>query len=126
MRVLDAITAALLLFSTAFLLSRRRSREVQLAAPPSHGPVDARPAQDDWLPSTLGEALAVLVANPETDRELFKELVKTLRRRWHPDHARSEDDRRARERKLKQINVAWDIVCGKRRAPRPSFSSQQA
>lgn len=118
--------AALLLFSTAFLLSRRRSREVQLAAPPSHGPVDARPAQDDWLPSTLGEALAVLVANPETDRELLKELVKTLRRRWHPDHARSEDDRRLREGKLKQINVAWDIVCGKRRTPRRSFSSQQA
>jgi hypothetical protein len=118
--------AALLLFSTAFLLSRRRSREVQLVVPPSHAPIEARPAQDDWLPATLGEALAVLVASPETDSELLKELVKTLRRRWHPDHAQSEDDRRARERKLKQINVAWDIVCGKRRAPRPSFSSQQA
>jgi hypothetical protein len=118
--------AALLLLSIAFLLSRRRSREVQLAVPPSHAPDDARPAHDDWLPSTFGEALTVLVASPETDSELLKELVKTLRRRWHPDHALDDADRRARERKLKQINVAWDIVCGKRRAPRPSFRSQQA
>jgi hypothetical protein len=88
---------------------------VQLAVPPNHEPIEVRPARDEWLPSTLGEALTVLVANPETDRELLKELVKELRRRWHPDHALNEDDRRMREGKLKQINVAWDIVCGKRR-----------
>jgi hypothetical protein len=111
--------AALLLFGTAFLLSRRRSKAL-LAVEMGHERVDqlstGRPAQEEWLPSTLGEALAVLVANPETDSEWLKEIVKTLRRRWHPDHALDEEDRRARERKLKQINVAWDIVCGKRAA----------
>ena len=118
--------AALLFFSTALLLSRKRSREVQLAVPPSHEPDEVRPAKDEWLPSTLGEALSVLVASPETDSELLKDLVKSLRRRWHPDHALNEEDRRVRERKLKQINVAWDIVCGKRRLRRASIRPRAA
>ena len=118
--------AALLFFSTALLLSRKRSREVQLAVPPGREPDEVRPAKDEWLPSTLGEALSVLVASPETDSELLKDLVKSLRRRCHPDHALNEDDRRVRERKLKQINVAWDIVCGKRRLRRASFRPRAA
>jgi hypothetical protein len=138
--------AALRLLSTSLLLSRRRSRSSQLAVPISQEPVEADtlyrkgapgpldaasriphgqapsarlPREDEWLPSTLGEALIVLCASPETERDMLKELVKGLRRRWHPDYALHDEDRRVRERKLKQINVAWDIVCGKRRARRP-------
>jgi hypothetical protein len=126
--------AALLFFSTAFVLSRRRSRAVQVVAanntdpPVSHGqaPTTKPPLPDEWLPSTLAEALAVLVASPETEGDPLKELVKRLRRRWHPDHAKDQEDRRARECKLKQINVAWDIVCGKRGMHRPSFGSHKA
>jgi hypothetical protein len=132
--------AALLLFGTAFILSRRRPRAVQLAVPPSQEPVESgtllRPHPrtssaerldgDEWLPSTLGEALIVLCANSETERDVLKELVKSLRRRWHPDHALDEEDRSDRERKLKQINVAWDIICGKRRLRRPPIKSRAA
>jgi hypothetical protein len=136
--------AALLFFSTALLLSRRRSRALQVAVPIDREPIEPnllrrtsapgsldaaarrpheqarpaeRPATAEWLPSTLGEAFAVLGASPETGDDVLNKLVKGLRRRWHPDHALHEEDRRVRERRLKQINVAWDIVSGKRRRP---------
>lgn len=63
----------------------------------------------DLLPKTRNEALQVLGASPETREEVLKELVRTLRRKWHPDQAR-EEERPFRERRLKQINVAWDIL----------------
>jgi len=139
--------ASLLLFGTALLLSRRRSRAVQLAVPLSREPAGTLcrktapnspqspqalapspklPADDESLPSTLVEALNVLGASPETGLDMLKILVKGLRRRWHPDHALNEEDRRARERKLKQINVAWDIVCGERRVRRSVIRPQPA
>jgi hypothetical protein len=139
--------AALFLFGTALFLSRRRSRAVAIRPgtgvhafdekgaprPLATAFQDVReqapsrpPDEEERLPSSLGEALIVLCASPETDRDMLKELVKGLRRRWHPDHALNEADRRARERKLKQINIAWDIVCGKRRARRPSTKPSAA
>jgi DnaJ-class molecular chaperone len=63
----------------------------------------------DLLPKTRNEALQVLGASPKTREEVLKELVRTLRRKWHPDQAR-EEERPFRERRLKQINVAWDIL----------------
>jgi DnaJ-class molecular chaperone len=45
--------------------------------------------------------------------DTLKKAVKRLRRTWHPDLAKDSEDRRYRERKLKQINVAWDVICGK-------------
>ena len=50
---------------------------------------------------------------------MLKAIVRSLRRTWHPDLAAHEDERRVRERKLKQVNVAWDIVSGKRRVRKP-------
>jgi len=88
-------------------------------------PRPPRPRDPDWLPSTLSEALEVLGAGPETGADMLKAIVKRLRRTWHPDHAAHEEDRQTRERRLKQINVAWDIVCGKRRARRRSSTSQE-
>jgi hypothetical protein len=92
------------------------SRERTEPHPPS-------PSQSEWLPSTLSEAFEVLGASPETGLDVLKAIVKSLRRTWHPDFASHEDDRRVRERKLKQVNVAWDIVSGKRRAGRRSVTA---
>jgi DnaJ-class molecular chaperone len=44
---------------------------------------------------------------------MLKKIVKTLRQNWHPDRATREEERLMRERRLKQINVAWDIIRGK-------------
>jgi hypothetical protein len=133
--------AALLALSTTLLYWRRRKEDEALhalyepaalprPAGPSNpvlGPVPVDRPQDgppspprlhdpDWLPSTKSEALKVLGVSPEAGRDLIKLTVTQLRRAWHPDHAFDEDDRRLRERRLKQINVAWDIISGKRRS----------
>jgi hypothetical protein len=71
---------------------------------------------EDWLPATMSEALDVLGVDPDASRDRMKTTVTRLRRALHPDHALDEEDRRLRERRLKKINVAWDIVSGKRRA----------
>ena len=47
---------------------------------------------------------------------MIKSTVTRLRRALHPDYALDEEDRALRERRLKQINVAWEIVSGKRRS----------
>jgi hypothetical protein len=69
---------------------------------------------DEWLPSNRSEALEVLGASHETTEHMLKKIVKNLRQNWHPDLASREEERRIRGLKLKQINVAWDIICGKR------------
>jgi len=72
------------------------------------------PTIDDWLPKSRAEALRMLGAAPDAGKDTLKRLVKRLRQTWHPDRAKHEDDRRMREIRLKQINVAWDILSGKR------------
>jgi hypothetical protein len=37
-----------------------------------------------------------------------------LRMNWHPDHARDDEDRAAREARIKAINIALDLINGKR------------
>ncbi|MCB1511360.1 MAG: DnaJ domain-containing protein, partial [Hyphomicrobiaceae bacterium] len=66
------------------------------------------------LPRDKAEAYEVLGANPEASDKILKRLVDALRATWHPDHARSEEDRVAREERIKQINVAWDLIQEKR------------
>jgi hypothetical protein len=146
---------ALILFASVFVLSRRGSRSLQLYEDAPGRPVRGgfpfqvprrgtpypgfggkpfggaaasppAPGRGDWLPSTLSEALEVLGASPETGADMLKAIVKSLRRTWHPDLAAHEEDRRVRERKLKQVNAAWDIVCGKRGPRRPASSPRQA
>jgi hypothetical protein len=131
--------AALLILSVTVLLWRRNPPAMPLAiAPlpdePTTHPAHARwsgaathqPREDaatglrlwdeDWLPATMREALDVLGVDPDASRDAMKITVTRLRRALHPDHAFDEEDRRLRERRLKQINVAWDIVSGKRRS----------
>lgn len=75
-----------------------------------------RPAQDLKVPATMEEALAVLGASADAAIEVVKKIVDGLRQSWHPDLAKSEADRLYREKRMAQINVAWDIVQAHRRA----------
>jgi len=59
-------------------------------------------------------AYEVLGASPDVSERVLKKLVEALRACWHPDLARDETDRRRREQRIKEINVAWDIIRGKR------------
>ncbi len=65
-------------------------------------------------PRDRSEAYAVLGVNPDVEPRILKKLVDALRQSWHPDQARDEPDRRRREDRIKQINVAWDLIKGKR------------
>jgi hypothetical protein len=72
----------------------------------------ARPAGN--LPRTMSEAYAVLGVNPDVSEGVLKKIVDALRMSWHPDHARDEEDRLAREDRMRQINIAWDLISGAR------------
>ncbi len=145
--------AVLFALSATLFLGRRRMQTLPMpvaqlpgrAAPPSlartsstglggagaHQPPDVAASRlrlwdEDWLPATMSEALDVLGVDPAASREMIRSTVTRLRRALHPDYALDEEDRTLRERRLKQINVAWEIVSGKRHAlflsakPRPS------
>jgi DnaJ-domain-containing protein 1 len=73
----------------------------------------AKPRVAD-VPSTIFEAYRSLGLNPEAPPVAVKKVVDALRMSWHPDHARSEPDRRHREERIKQINAAWDLLKGSR------------
>lgn len=62
------------------------------------------------MPETLPEALEVLGASSDAGPGVLKKIVEGLRQSWHPDLARSEEDRSYREQRMAQINVAWDII----------------
>jgi len=85
------------------------------AAGTSSASIEYELSDFDQLPKTRAEALRVLGASQETREEVLKEMVRALRRKWHPDRARKED-RAFREHRLKQINVAWDILRTKKSA----------
>ena len=68
------------------------------------------------LPRTTSEAYEVLGVNADVSECVLKKIVDALRMSWHPDHARDEDDRRVREERIRQVNVAWDLITAKREA----------
>jgi hypothetical protein len=51
---------------------------------------------------------------PEVGEVAVKKIVDGLRLSWHPDYAKSPQDRELRELRMKQINAAWDIIAGRR------------
>jgi hypothetical protein len=79
-------------------------------------PGDAVDADVLAMPKTYAEALDVLGASADASTSAIKKIVDGLRQSWHPDLARSESDRNRREARLRQINVAWDLVSQKHRA----------
>lgn len=68
------------------------------------------------VPRTRSEAFDLLGINPDVSEAITKKLVDALRASWHPDRARDEDDRLLREDRIKQINIAWELINGKRQA----------
>jgi hypothetical protein len=62
------------------------------------------------MPATLEEAYFVLGANRNVDAETIQRLVRALRQCWHPDLAQSEEDRVYRQGRIRQINIANDII----------------
>jgi hypothetical protein len=72
----------------------------------------ARPAGS--VPRTASEAYDVLGVNPDVSEGVLKKIVDALRMSWHPDHARDQEDRLLREDRMRQINVAWDLISGAR------------
>lgn len=68
------------------------------------------------LPTTRDEAYALLGVNDSVSEPTLKKLIDALRMSWHPDHARDDADRVLREERIKQINVAWELVTSKRAA----------
>lgn len=66
------------------------------------------------IPKTRAQAFEVLGLNPDTPDATLKRIVDALRMGWHPDHARDEADRTQREERTKQINIAWDLIVGRR------------
>lgn len=73
----------------------------------------ARAPRDGSVPATRSEAFAVLGVNPDVSDGVLKKIVDALRMSWHPDHARDESDRLAREARIRQINIAWDLINAK-------------
>jgi DnaJ-class molecular chaperone len=70
------------------------------------------------MPRSLDEAREVLNVNSGTKTETVKKVVDALRRVWHPDLGTDEEDCKRRHIKTQQINVAWDIISGRRSASR--------
>ena len=91
------------------------AKETAAAAAPS-APVPPAERLGHPVPTTREEALAVLGVNAEASEKVIKKIVDAMRQTWHPDLARDDADRRAREERMKQINIAWDILRPKRQA----------
>lgn len=66
------------------------------------------------MPRTREEALLVLGASKGADVEVLNRLVRALRQCWHPDLAQTDADRVYRDARLAQINVAYDLLTGRR------------
>ncbi len=98
-------------FETAATEAARLRKIVDDAAKSLDEPAAVRqPAE----PVDRMSAYEVLGASPDVSERVLKKLVEALRACWHPDLARDETDRARREQRIKDINVAWDIISGKR------------
>lgn len=68
------------------------------------------------LPHTKSEAYEVLGVNADIGEATLKKLVDALRVCWHPDLAKDPSDLALREERIKVINVAWELIKGRRAA----------
>lgn len=73
-------------------------------------------AQPLAMPTSAREAYEVLGINGNVTDATLKKVVDALRMSWHPDLANGADDRALREERIKQINVATELIAAERRA----------
>jgi len=138
--VLAAVLVALTAFLLAVLGSRRRrlrrkpagvapasplargnrkvaraERRASGSAPVWSTVAASSPTWNEEVPRSRSDALRVLGMGVTADANLaaIKKIVDGLRQTWHPDLARDNSDRELREQRMKQINVAWDILAAK-------------
>ena len=62
------------------------------------------------MPRTADEAYFVLGVNSDVTDETLKRLIRALRQCWHPDLAQNTSEREYREARIRQINVANDLI----------------
>ena len=62
------------------------------------------------VPKTVIDAYFVLGVNSEVNEDTLKRLVRSLRQCWHPDIAQTTIDRDYREARIRQINVAFELI----------------
>ncbi|MCB1520180.1 MAG: DnaJ domain-containing protein [Hyphomicrobiaceae bacterium] len=62
------------------------------------------------MPQSPAEAYEILGINPNASPATVKKFLDALRMSWHPDLARDEADRLQREARIKQINVAMELI----------------
>lgn len=72
-------------------------------------------AQSMAVPTTIEEAYTLIGVDPSDGEVIAKRVIDSLRMSSHPDHAQTETDRLDREARIKQINVASDLISGRRR-----------
>lgn len=95
---------------------RRNIRELQRIAATANAAsaTVGRRERTPQIPKSRSEALLVLGANQSADEPTLNRLVRALRQCWHPDLASNDNDRTYREARIAQINVAYDILLGRR------------
>jgi hypothetical protein len=108
----DEARTALRLASQYRALVREMERIRRIAESAAASLSGTRPAGS--VPRTTSEAYDVLGVNPDVSEGVLKKIVDALRMSWHPDHARSDEDRLVREDRMRQINIAWDLINGAR------------
>ena len=68
------------------------------------------------MPRTRAEAYTLLGVNPDVSEAVLKKLSDALRMSWHPDLARDDSDRAMREDRIKQINIALELIRSEKQA----------
>ena len=98
------------------VLSRDLERIWRIAESAKESISGAKPATVAFakMPTTRAEAFDVLGINASVGEATIKKVADALRMSWHPDLAQDEADRAAREERIKQINVAMELIAGKR------------
>lgn len=75
------------------------------------------------MPASARQAYEVLGINANVTDATLKKILDALRMSWHPDLAGDDDDRRLREERIKQINIAGELIAAERRSsPRASVA----
>lgn len=97
------------------VLMRDLERIRRIATSATEGGSVAKTVAAVRMPQSRSEAYEVLGINPNVSETTVKKIVEALRMSWHPDLAHDASDRLLREDRIKQINIAAEMISDKRR-----------